>query len=230
MNNNDVDYSFLGVEGLTGNRMVRVTNMGRNVVAYTLPELNNTRREFRPSIDGQQPESKSISFHELYILANKLGGEQLIWDNLLIEDNDVRIALGLPTTEETPEAKYTRDEVFEILKKGNRDEILDMLEFGPFYIAQWVKEDVIALDSRATRDLIGEVFQINVDKLEETTRWAAEDELADQLGYSTIRGIKTSKGSVQRGDARKRRSSTEDVSTNNSTTEVSGGRMRRHQK
>lgn len=188
--NNETDYSFLGVEGLTGNRQVKVTNMGRAAVGYTIKELN-LRRDFRPNFDGQAPDSKIISFDELFRLNNIKGGPQLIYDNLLIEDNDVRYALGLPTIDEAPEYEYTRDEVFEILEKGDTDEILDMLEFGPYYIAQWVKEDIINIDSSKTRRFIGSLFDINIEQMEDLVRWSAEgdSEEGTSLGYGTIKGL-----------------------------------------
>lgn len=202
--NNIPDYSYLGVEGLDGHRLVKVTNMSRSVVAYTLPELNNLRKEFRPNISGRTPDSKMITFHELFTLFNSPGGEQIVWDALLIDDDEVRGALGLPTSEEVPELKYTREDVLNILKEGSDDEVLDMMEFGGFYIVEWVKEEIKNVDSRTRREFIGHLLHLNVDQMEENLKWAAEDPRANEFRYNEISGVTVPDGAGSKTGRRAR--------------------------
>ena len=203
MNNTylSMDYSFL-VEGLAGDRMVPVSNMARSRVAYDIEEMNISR-EFRQFEYGKEPDKKNLPFGELYALNNMPGGRQLIWDNLKIDDNLARKALELPLAEEAAEVEYDRAAVAKLLKQGTEDEILDMLEFGPYYIAQWVKEEAVNLDSSSRRKFIGDVLKIDVEGLAANLEWASEDEESGRLQYGTIQGVKGKEGST----TRRRRSS-----------------------
>lgn len=204
MNNSylSMDYSFL-VEGLSGERMVPVSNMARSRVAYEIPEMNISR-EFRQFEYGKEPDKKNLPFGELYALNNMPGGRQLIWDNLKIDDNLARQGLELPLAKEVMEVEYDRAQVAKILKDGTEDEVLDMLEFGPYYIAQWVKEEAVNLDSSSRRKFIGDVLKIDIDGLAANLEWAAEDEDSGRLQYGTIQGVLGKQGET----TRRRRSST----------------------
>ncbi len=180
------NYSLLA-EGLTGDKLIPVSNLSRRRVAYTLPELH-VDREWRQFEEGHKPDLKNIPFAELYALNNTPGGRQLIWDNLLIDDDPARKALELPLSDTTPEVAYTREEVRKILRDGTEDEILDMLDFGPYYIAEWAKEEAINIDSSSRREFIGKVFRIDVNNVEANVKWAAEDSEAGRLQYGTIQG------------------------------------------
>lgn len=210
------DFSYL-VEGLKGDTMVKVSNMGRKRVAYIIEEIGVTR-DFRQFQDGVLPDTKTIPFGELYALSNMPGGMQLIWDNLKIDSNDARKALNLPLAEETPEVEYTREQVAKIVKNGSEDELLDMLEFGPYYIAEWIKEEAINIDSTSRRKFIGNVLQINIDALEENVKWAAEDDDAGRLQYQTIKGISTNTNNVTTRRRSAAKSKTETSSKEKTTT------------
>jgi len=184
-----VDYSYL-VEGLTSDRMTRVTNMSRKYVSYTLPELNNLRREFSPD------ESKTLSMGELFTLNNTDGGAKLIYTSLYIEDNDIKRALELPTEEDGPEYEWTRDEAFKVLSNGSEDEILDALEFGPHYIAEWWKTDILKVTDINRREFYGTLTGINVNQAAANLEWAAGDKLAQ--GYDTLTGQKDQRGQRRR--------------------------------
>ena len=223
MNNSylTIDFSYL-VEVLKGDTMIPVSNMGRKRVAYIIEEIGVTR-DFRQFQEGQRPDTKNIPFGELYALSNMPGGMQLIWDNLKIDSNDARQALGLPLAEDTPEVEYDRETVANIVQNGTEDEILDMLEFGPYYIAEWIKEEAINVDSSKRRHFIGQVLQINIDALEENVKWAAGDEDAGRLQYQTIKGIKTNTAARSAG----RRSTGKRAESKAKTGTVSSGRKRR---
>lgn len=198
-----MDYSFL-VPGLKGDRMVAVSNMARTKVAYEIEEMGITR-DFRQFEYGIEPDKKNLPFGELYALNNLPGGSQLIWDNLKVDDNMAREALGLPLAEDTPEVEYTRKEVAKVLRSGTESEILDMLEFGPYYIAQWVKEEAVNIDSTTRKKFIGHVLKIDIDNLAANLEWASQDEEAGRLQYGSIQGVDELGGEVTA--QRKRRSS-----------------------
>ena len=229
---NAVDYSFLGVDGLNGDRRVTLQNYGRANVSYSVTLSNGSpvTRQFRPYINGQPPHAISVTFDELYQLAQMAGGKQLIFDNLYTDDMEVRKALGLPyDTEEVPEITYTREDVSRIVREGSDDELKDLVEFGVgaglHYIAEWMKEELISVDSFSRRELIGEMLNIHPDALISVTRWMAEDEKAGELGFGSIKGLNTQGKAT--GGARRRRVGQAEVIGDDSGSTPTGGRRRR---
>ena len=228
---NSVDYSFLGVENLNGDRRVTLQNFGRANVSYSVTLSNGSpvTRQFRPYINGQPPHAISVTFDELYQLAQMAGGKQLIFDNLYTEDMEVRKALGLPyDAEEVPEIEYTREDVSRIVREGSDDELKDLVEFGIgaglHYIAEWMKEELITVDSFSRRELIGKMLNIHPDALISVTKWMAEDEKAGELGFGSIKGLDAQgKGP---GARRRRAGQAEAIGEDKGTT-PSGGRRRR---
>lgn len=193
----DIDYSYLGVEGLRGDRPVRVSNVARRRVSYVLPELNNTTRSFPAAPSSGRTEVKVITFHELYLLANSPGGAKLIHENLQIKDNEVRKALDLPTD---PEFDYTVEDVRRIMVNGSKEEILDALDFGPVYIAQWMKSELATGDVKIGYDkikLFEGLFRINLNNLRENFEFAATD---PQIGaeYKAMKGVVSDSGRQRR--------------------------------
>lgn len=229
---NSVDYSFLGVDGLNGDRRVTLQNYGRANVSYSVTLSNGSpvSRQFRPYINGQPPHAISVTFDELYQLAQMAGGKQLIFDNLYTDDMEVRKALGLPyDTEEVPEIAYTREDVARIVREGSDDELKDLVEFGVgaglHYIAEWMKEELISVDSFSRRELIGEMLNIHPDALISVTRWMAEDEKAGELGFGSIKGL-DAQGKTTGGTRRRRAGQAEAVGDDSGSTPT-GGRRRR---
>lgn len=229
---NAVDYSFLGVDSLNGDRRVTLQNYGRANVSYSVTLSNGSpvTRQFRPYINGQPPHAISVTFDELYQLAQMAGGKQLIFDNLYTDDMEVRKALGLPyDTEEVPEITYTREDVARIVREGSDDELKDLVEFGVgaglHYIAEWMKEELISVDSFSRRELIGEMLNIRPDALISVTRWMAEDEKAGELGFGSIKGL-NAQGKTT-GGARRRRAGQAEAIGDDSGSTPTGGRRRR---
>lgn len=229
---NTVDYSFLGVDGLSGDRRVTLQNYGRANVSYSVTLSNGSpvTRQFRPYINGQPPHAISVTFDELYQLAQMAGGKQLIFDNLYTDDMEVRKALGLPhDTEEIPEIAYSREDVSRIVREGSDDELKDLVEFGVgaglHYIAEWMKEELISVDSFSRRELIGEMLNIHPDALISVTRWMAEDEKAGELGFGSIKGLNASGKTT--GGARRRRAGQAEAIGDDSGSTPTGGRRRR---
>lgn len=194
-----IDYSFLGVEDLVGDKRVTISNYGRSYVSYSVTLSNGTpvSRTFNPMVAGRPAHSIAITFDELYQLSQAPGGLQLIFDNLYTSDMEVRKAIGLPyDAEEVPEIEYDRAAVAKIVREGTDDELKDLVEFGVgaglHYLAEWMKEELVTLDSQSRRELIGEMLNVNPDTLITVTKWMAEDEQAGALGFDSIKGLSVS--------------------------------------
>lgn len=200
-----VDYSFLGIEGLRGDKPVKVTNISPKVVSYLLPELmGDMARTFRPAT-STAAETKTIQFHELFTLAQSLGGMQIIYDNLLIESNEIRKALGLP---EDPEFDYTYEDIKKIVQEGTKEEILDAIEFGPFYIVEWAKNIIVTegLNDYSKRKFFSTLFNMNLDRAQENFEWATDNE---KVGSQ----YKEMSGKAADGGRQRRSSSTENAAS-----------------
>ncbi|WP_372011322.1 hypothetical protein NBRC13296_12160 [Paenibacillus chitinolyticus] len=97
---------------LTDKTMVSVFNNNGGVVFY-YSELNRVKRRWdKPNVD------KKISLEELKELVNTAGGYELLRDDLLITDIDVREELGLPV-----EKEYMLDDqgIKELLGRSQED-------------------------------------------------------------------------------------------------------------
>ena len=218
-----IDYSFLGVEDLKGDKRVTISNYGRSYVSYSVTLSNGTpvSRTFNPMVSGRPAHSIAITFDELYQLSQAPGGLQLIFDNLYTSDMEVRKAIGLPyDVEEVPEIEYDRATVAKIVKEGTDDELKDLVEFGVgaglHYLAEWMKEELVTLDSQSRRELIGEMLNVNPETLVTVTKWMAEDEQAGALGFDSIKGLSVSgKVASEKGG---RRATGKKAGTEGSTT------------
>jgi len=191
---NDIDYSYLGVEELNGAYPVKVSNVSPQVISYVLPELNGTTRTFAPAT-SRTMDTKSIQFHELYTLFQSPGGQQLIYDHLQIKDNQVRKALNLPTD---PEFDYSYEDIKKLVQEGTEEEILDALEFGPFFIAQWMKNIVVTegLNDYNKRKFFGGLFNMSVDEAQDAFEWSQGDPIVGAQ-YKQM-SSKTSQGGRER--------------------------------
>ena len=207
------DYGFL-VEGLKGDRMVKLENFGRSIVSYSVTLSNGAQahRSFNAMVDGRPPHSIQVTFDELYQLSQSPGGMQLIFDNLYTDDMLARQAIGLPyNEEEVPEIKYRREDVTRIVQEGSEDELMDMVEFGIgaglHYIAEWMKEELLSVDSASRKQLIGKMINVNAEALSDVSHWLAEDAEAGRLGYNDIKGLKT-EGAAPTNSRRRRAGTT----------------------
>lgn len=168
----DNDYGFLGIDGLKGDYMVKVTNLSPQVVDYVLPELNLSRSF--AAATNHTTDTKQIQFHELYTLYQSPGGPQLIFDHLQIKDNSVREALSLPAD---PEFDYSQDGIRKLISEGTELEIVDALDFGPFYLAQWMKNIIIVegLNDHSKRQFFSKLFHMNIDSAQDNFDWATQN-------------------------------------------------------
>lgn len=100
--------------------LIQVRNRNNGTTGYTLD--GNFHRDFSPK------ESKKVPFSELRQLSYAPGGQYILDNYLVIEDQE---ALNLLNMKVEPEYFYTEDKVREILFAGSIDAFADFLDFAP---------------------------------------------------------------------------------------------------
>ena len=141
---------------LEKNTKINVTNREKGTVGYRIPDLGNLNRQFQPN------ETKEIEFEELEKLSWLPGGDYIL-RNCLIIDNEDAIKELLGSVE--PEYFYTKDQVVELMKNGSLDEFLDCLDFAPQGVCEMIKDLAVSmpLNDVAKRNAIAEKLGFNVD-------------------------------------------------------------------
>jgi hypothetical protein len=100
--------------------LVQVRNRNNGTTGYTLD--GDFHRDFNPE------ESKKVPFSELRQLSYAPGGQYILDNYLVIEDQE---ALDLLNMTVEPEYFYTEDKVKELLFTGSIDAFADFLDFAP---------------------------------------------------------------------------------------------------
>ena len=113
-----------------------VKNRSASTVIYSIPEMNNLRREFRPG------EIKSVTGSELIQLSYRPGGRRIIENYLLINNEEVLDGLHM---EVEPEYKLDEAGVVKLLKDGSEDQLIDCLNFAPEGVKDLVKAVALAM-------------------------------------------------------------------------------------
>lgn len=113
-----------------------VKNRSASTVIYSIPEMNNLRREFRPG------EIKSVTGSELIQLSYRPGGRRIIENYLLINNEEVLNGLNM---EVEPEYKLDEAGVVKLLKDGSEDQLIDCLNFAPEGVKDLVKAVALAM-------------------------------------------------------------------------------------
>lgn len=137
------------------NRMIKVQNRDFGSVGYTIPDLNNLHRTFQPN------EIKVISFDELFKLSQVPGGDYIIANYLIINDEEaVKELIGYFE----PEYFYTENDIIKLMQTGSLDEFEDCLNFAPSGVLDLIKQIAVALplNDVAKRDLIQKKLGFNV--------------------------------------------------------------------
>ena len=124
---------------LEKNTLVKVKNRDNGRVGYTIPDLGNLRRMFAPN------ETKEVTFEELQKLHYINGGDYIIKNCLLIENEEVVKALFEGETVE-PEYFYTEEDVKDLLLNGSLDAFLDCLDFAPAGVIDLIKDLAVKLE------------------------------------------------------------------------------------
>lgn len=119
------------------NTRIKLSNRSRGTVGYTIPDMNNLQRFFQPG------EVKEVSFEEIQRLTYQPGGERLLTDYLVIENEEaVNELLGKVELE----YNYTSTDIKNLLITGSMDELLDCLDFAPIGVIELVKDLAVSLE------------------------------------------------------------------------------------
>ena len=139
------------------NVKVKVKNRSLGPIYYSVPEMNNLRREYQPK------EEKTVFFEELRKLYYTTGGKVLLDNYLIIEDKEALEELGMHVE---PEYFYEEEQVIDLLENGSMDEFLDCLDFAPEGVRELVKQLSVRLplNDVAKRKVLLDRYDFNVEK------------------------------------------------------------------
>ena len=154
--------------------ILKVKNRENGYVGYSVPDLNNLRREFAPG------EIKNITFEELKKLSWQPGGRNLLQNFLLVQDNEEAIAELLGKVE--PEYYYTDAEVKELLLNGSLDALKDCIDYAPAGVRDLIKKYAVELrlNDIQKRQAIKSMMGFDVDSAIMINDATAEPETAEE--------------------------------------------------
>lgn len=152
------------------NTIFKVKNRSDGRVVYTIPEMNNLRREFAPG------EVKEITCGELEALCYLPGGVVLVRDYLQLTEKALE---ELQITVE-PEYNMSEQDIINLLQTGTLDEFLDALDFAPDGVVDLIKKFAVnlPLNDVAKREALMKKTGFDVAKAIEINRLDKEDEPA----------------------------------------------------
>ncbi|MBO5179905.1 MAG: hypothetical protein J6B87_06130 [Clostridia bacterium] len=119
------------------NTLIKVRNRNKGTVGYTIPDLGNLHRNFQPG------ETKEVSMDELRKLSWIPGGDVMLKDYLIIENEE---ALRELISSVEPEYYYTEEDIIKLLQTGTMDQFMDCLEFAPEGTIELVKDLAVKLE------------------------------------------------------------------------------------
>lgn len=179
---------------LDKNTLVKVTNRYDGRVGYTIPDLGNLHRSFIPG------ETKEVTMEELRKLSYLTGGQEMIADYFVLDNQDAINELLNNGVE--PEYYYTESDVKNLLLTGSLDELKDCLDFAPEGVVEIVKKLAVdlKLNDIAKRKAIKDATGFNVDMAiyvnEETSEEKVEEKKERRTAVSkpaaTTTGRRTS--------------------------------------
>lgn len=137
--------------------IIKVTNKGRGITGYVIPDLGNLYREFMPG------ETKEITMDELRKLSYIPGGKAMLKNYLLIQNEE---AVAELLNEVQPEYYYTAEDVKDLLLNGSLDALKDCLDYAPAGTLDLVKKLAVELELNDVkkREAIREMLGFNVTK------------------------------------------------------------------
>lgn len=135
---------------------IKVTNRKNAIVGYTIPDMNNLRREFQPG------ETKTLDDEEMFKLSQIPGGKYILNNSLIIED--AAVVQDIVGNVE-PEYFYKEEDVKKIMLEGTIDEFDDMITFSPKGNVELIKQLAVALplNDVAKRKIIFEKTGFSVE-------------------------------------------------------------------
>lgn len=165
-------------------KLVVVRNRNNGSTGYTLPD-SNVKRTFAPG------ESKKISIEELQSLQYAPGGDYILKNLLIIEDD---IALDNLNMQVEPEYFFDEKRIRELLfDNDNMDSFLDFLDFAPDGAIEIAKDIAVKEqipDSRK-RDAISKKTGFNIDKAIEINKIMTVEDEAPKENSKKERRVKT---------------------------------------
>lgn len=155
---------------LEKNTIIKVMNRDNGTVGYTIPDLNNLHRNFQPK------EEKEVTMEELRKLSYLPGGETIIRDCLIIENEE---ALKELLCDVEPEYFYTEEDIKTLLTSGTIDQFMDCLDFAPAGVIDLVKDLAVKMEINdiRKRQAILEKTGFNVDKAIQINKETSEEEM-----------------------------------------------------
>lgn len=149
--------------------LIKVKNRDNGTVGYTIPDMNNLHRNFQPQ------EEKSITFEELQKLSWIPGGDYLIKNFLIVENED---ALNELVADVQPEYFYTEDDIKTLLATGTLDQLRDCLDFAPSGVVDLVKQLAVSTECSDInkRQIILEKTGFNVTKAIEINHETSDEQ------------------------------------------------------
>ena len=117
-------------------RPIKVTNRSNGFVAYVLPE-RHLRREFNPR------ETKTIDYQELLEVSVQVGGRELLYNYLLI--NDAEAMREILNVREEPEYWLTEEKIPTWMNSCSLNEFKDALDFAPDGVKELIKKYAVSL-------------------------------------------------------------------------------------
>ena len=154
------------------NEMVIVTNRNNGYTGYQIPDTG-VSRNFAPG------ESKRISKEELMQLSYIEGGEYLLKNYLLVNNDKTLEELNISVQ---PEYYYTEEEIKELLTTGSLDQLEDTLNFAPDGVIEIIKDMAVKTELPDTRKrkMISEKTGFNIDNAIRVNEVMAEDQIKDE--------------------------------------------------
>ena len=156
------------------NETVKVLNRFLGQTTYVIPELH-IRRTFQRGAEQEVP------FKELQYLKYQAGGEEMLRNILMIEDEE---ALEKLVGDVEPEYHYTESDVENLLLNGSLEQLEDALDFAPLGVIELIKEKAVSLklSDINKRDAIAKKTEFNVTKAinnVELEKKAEQEEVSD---------------------------------------------------
>ena len=178
-------------------KKVKVVNRkGNGTVCYTIPDMGNLQRVYQ---DGEQ---KIITYEELRKLSYVPGGDVILNDYLIIEDEQILKELNM-----TPEQEYfyTKEDIIQLMQEGSLDEFLDCLDFAPEGVLESIKtlSVELPLNDVAKRKAILEKMNFNVDNAVRNKELIEQEETFD----GSVKPVNQRRAAPSKGDKTQSKSS-----------------------
>ena len=169
-------------------KKIKVTNRKNAIVGYTIPDMNNLRREFQPG------ESKTLDDEEMFKLSQVPGGKYLLNNSLIIEDTEVVQEI---VGDVEPEYYYKEEDIKRIMLTGTVDEFDDMITFSPKGNVEVIKQLAVALplNDVAKRNII---FKKTGFSVENALRLMEGDEKEEEVVKPQRKAATPTAGKVTR--------------------------------